>query len=214
MPFPLFIDPTNAGKELAKHLLPYKQQANTLILALLPSGLAVAIPIAKLLELPLDVYLVKKFSVPGQPKLVLGAIAVDDVVVFNDELLANHFVSTDEIGVLIESNLNRLAERNNLYRHNRSLPDIKDHTIILVDHGSETGSSLRAAIAALKKHQPQKIIVAIPVASKNALAKIKPEVDEVVYLHSPQPFYKIRTWYKNTLLQTEAELIELLESAQ
>jgi putative phosphoribosyl transferase len=205
---------TQAGQLLAERLMVYQNKPHTLVLALPRGGVPVAFEIAQKLQLPLDIYLVRKLGVPGQEELAMGAIANNDVIVFNSDILDSLSLTTNQIDAVITSERHELTRRNKLYRHEALPPLITHQTIILVDDGLATGATMRAAISALKKSQPAKIIVAVPVGSPDICIEIRKEVDELVCLSTPEPFYSVGTWYEDFPQTSDNEVLELLQRAR
>lgn len=210
---PKFHDRTYAGQLLAKHLIAYKDKTNTLVLALPRGGVPVAFEIAKKLHLPLDVYLVRKLGVPGQNELAMGAIANGDVPVFNSDILNSLSITPNQINAVIEKERQELTRRNKHYRHDNPPLNITDQTIILVDDGLATGATMRAAITALRKSKPAKIIVAVPVGDPHVYQQLKQEADEVVCLFTPDPLCSVGMWYQYFPQISDAEVIQLLQQA-
>jgi len=208
-----FTDRYEAGLKLSQLLTSYSQKPNVIVLALPRGGVPVGYTLAKNLRLPLDVYLVRKLGVPGQPELALGAIALDNTCVFNQDIIQVLEISQTSIHAEIDIQKQLLAKRNELYRQNRSAPRLMEQTIILVDDGLATGASMRVAISALKLQNPKEIIVAVPVAPASVCQQLAMEADEVICLQTPQPFHSVGTWYENFTEVSDDEVIELLQQA-
>ena len=208
-----FTDRYEAGLKLSQLLTSYSQKPNVIVLALPRGGVPVGYTLAKNLRLPLDVYLVRKLGVPGQPELALGAIALDNTCVFNQDIIQVLEISQTSIDAEIDIQKQLLAKRNELYRQNRSAPRLMEQTIILVDDGLATGASMRVAISALKLQNPKEIIVAVPVAPASVCQQLAMEADEVICLQTPQPFHSVGTWYENFTEVSDDEVIELLQQA-
>ncbi len=198
-----------AGDLLASKLSPYVNLDDTIVLALPRGGVPVAFEIAKSLNLPLDVCLVRKLGLPIHPELAMGAIASNGVIVINSNIIEHYQVSEVEIAAVIALETKELKRRDRLYRKDKSLPQIENKTIILVDDGIATGSTIRAAISLLRKQHPKTIIVAIPVADFSICQELQQEVDLVVCLYEPKNLYSISSWYED-FSQTEDREVEYL----
>ncbi|MEB3181085.1 MAG: phosphoribosyltransferase [Nostocaceae cyanobacterium] len=210
----IFRNRTEAGKLLASHLAEYANRPDVLVLALPRGGVPVAFEVAKVLNLPLDICLVRKLGVPGHKELAMGALASDGVRVLNYDVVSWLNISSKTIDEVAIKELRELQRRDRAYRGNRPPPDIKNRTVILVDDGLATGSTMRAAITVLQLEQPQRIIVAVPVAPQAICKELQAEVDRVVCLFTPEPFYAIGLWYEDFSQTTDDEVRELLTIAQ
>lgn len=210
----IFKDRIEAGDLLAEQLLKYKDKRGVVVLALPRGGVPIGFQVAKALNVPLDIFLVRKLGVPFQEELAMGAIASGGVVVFNDDILRMINISSDVIEEVKRQELAVLNHREKLYRGDRPIPDIKDKTIILIDDGIATGATIRAAIQALKKLQSKKIVVATPVAPLDTCELLRGEVDEVVCLEMPYPFYAIGNWYQDFSQTSDEEVQELLDRSK
>jgi putative phosphoribosyl transferase len=205
-----FRNRTEAGQLLASQLTQYANRPDVLVLGLPRGGVPVASEVAKALNVPLDICLVRKLGVPGNKELAMGAIAADGVQVLNDELLAWLRISGHTIAEVGERELKELQRRDRVYRGDRPLPQIRDRIVILVDDGLATGSTMLAAIEVVKHQQPQRVIVAVPVAPLDTCDRLRAEVDEIVCLITPNRFYAIGVWYENFTQTTDREVCELL----
>lgn len=201
-----------AGQLLAAQLKKYSNRSDVLVLGLPRGGVPVAYEVAKALNAPLDICLVRKLGVPGHKELAMGAIGSDGVRVLNYDVVSWLGISSKMIDEVAARELRELQRRDRAYRGDRPLPTVKNSTVILVDDGLATGATMRAAITVLKQEQPQSIIVAIPVAPRAACDELKAEVDKVVCLATPEPFYAIGLWYEDFSQTTDEEVRHLLES--
>lgn len=208
-----FRDRMEAGQQLATRLTEYANNPNVLVLALPRGGVPVAYEIAQALNVPLDICLVRKLGVPGQPELAMGAVAADGVMVLNQDVLNNYRISERMLLQVAELEKQELARRAQVYRGNRPLPRIHDRVIILVDDGIATGATLRAAISLLRPQQPHSIIVAAPIASAAAHQALEQVVQSVVCLSTPELLSSIGMWYDNFSQTTDAEVCNLLALA-
>jgi putative phosphoribosyl transferase len=201
-----------AGKELATKLTTYADRGDVLVLALPRGGVPVAYEVARALRAPLDVFLVRKLGVPGHEELAMGAIATGGVRVLNEDVT----IYTDEavIDAVASREQEELKRRERLYRGDRPAPDVQGLTVILVDDGLATGSTMRAAAIALREMRPLKIIVAVPVAAPQTCEEFRSEVDEVVCAVTPEPFMAVGRWYADFSQTSDQEVRELLEQAR
>jgi putative phosphoribosyl transferase len=209
-----FRNRTEAGQLLAKKLAAYANHSDLLILGLPRGGVPVAFKIATALNAPLDICIVRKLGVPKHEELAMGAIATGGVMVLNKEVLNSAKISQPTIEKIAAREKQELTRRDRLYRGNRPLPELENRTVILVDDGIATGSTLQAAIAIVRQQQPKKIIVAVPVAPPSTCNQLKEEVDEVVCLMMPEPLRAIGLWYDDFLPTTDAEVKDLLTRAE
>jgi putative phosphoribosyl transferase len=199
-----------AGEQLARRLTQYANRPDVMVLGLPRGGVPVAFEVAKALNAPLDICLVRKLGVPGHKELAMGAIASGGVRVLNYDILAWLGISGKTIDEVAARELRELQRRDRAYRGERPQPDIHNQVIILVDDGLATGATVRAAIAVLKSQRPQKIVVAVPVAPTDTCDELREEVEEVVCLMTPEPFYAIGLWYENFAQTTDEEVHECL----
>jgi putative phosphoribosyl transferase len=209
----VFKDRRVAGQLLAQELAAYAHRPNVLVLALPRGGVPVAFEIAKALNLPLDVIVVRKLGVPNQEELAMGAIASGGVRILNQQTISDLNISDEQIAKVSLHEERELERREQLYRGNRPFPDIKGRTVILVDDGLATGATMWAAIAALQKQQPGRIAIAVPVAAHQSCQDLEDQVDEIVCIATPDPFYSVGLWYKNFPQTTDNEVCDLLVKA-
>src|SRR3990172_13096039 len=189
-----FKDRQEAGQILANKLSNYAKQ-NVIVLGLPRGGVPVAFEVAKALKATLDVYVVRKLGVPGHEELAMGAIASGDVRILNKPAIADLLISEEEIEAETRKEREELKRRELLYRDDRPPLDVTNRTVIFVDDGIATGSTIMAAIAALKKQKAGRIVVAVPVAPASTIEELKREVDEIICLSAPEFFYAISLWY-------------------
>ncbi|MEA5507150.1 phosphoribosyltransferase [Halotia wernerae UHCC 0503] len=204
-----FRNRTEAGQMLARHLAAYANQ-DVLVLGLPRGGVPVAFEVAKALNAQLDIYLVRKLGVPGRKELAMGAIASGGVRVLNHEIVNWLGIDRKTIDQVATQELQELQRRDCAYRGDRPQPKIKNRTVILIDDGIATASTMRAAIAALREQQPRHIVVAIPVAPPSTCEQLRTEVDEVICLTTPESMYAIGLWYEDFSQTTDAEVRDLL----
>ena len=208
-----FADREEAGRMLADHLGFHKPSDEATVLALPRGGVPVGFAIAEQLHMPLDVLSVRKLGVPWQPELAMGAIA-GGVRVLDEDIISELAITGQDIDRIAEREQAEITRREKLYRRGRPPLELAGRAVILVDDGLATGSTMRAAIAALKKLQPAKIVVAVPVAVRSACAELEEEVDEVVCARTPEPFYAVGQWYAEFTQTTDEEVRELLARAE
>jgi putative phosphoribosyl transferase len=203
----------DAGRQLATRLASYAGRDDVLVLGLPRGGLPVAFEIAIALDVALDVFIVRKLGLPGHEEFGIGAIASGDVRVVDETVLRTYDVDPETLERITARERLELERRERLYRDDRPFPAIEDRIVILADDGLATGSTMRAAIAALRKKRPSKIVVAVPVGARETCAAIARLVEEVVCLETPDPFYAVGLWYDDFEQTEDAEVHELLERA-
>src|SRR6187200_3279263 len=184
----LFQDRTDAGRQLAAKLAAYAGRPDVLVLALPRGGVPIAYEVARALEAPLDVFLVRKLGVPSHEELAMGAIASGGVRVLNDDVLNVLPIPERMIDAVAAEEQEELARREREYRGSRRAPDVRGKTVILVDDGLATGSTMRAAVKALRQQRPERIVVAVPVGAASTCAEFQEEADEVVCAKAPEAF--------------------------
>ena len=210
---PYFLDRYDAGRRLAAALSSYANQPDLLILALPRGGVPVAYEVARALHAPLDVFLVRKLGFPGHPELAMGAIASGGVRILDRQLIGMYGVPAREIERVTAAERREMERRERLYRDGRPAPDVRGRTVILVDDGLATGSSMRAAVEALREEGAKKIVVAVPVAAPDTCEAMKEEVDEIVCAVTPEPFRAVGLWYADFSETTDEEVRQLLSQA-
>ncbi|HEY3260387.1 MAG TPA: erythromycin esterase family protein [Pseudonocardiaceae bacterium] len=213
MPERLFRDRRDAGRILATLLDQYREQPGVMVLGLPRGGVPVAYEVAAALGAPLDVFLVRKLGVPGRPELAMGAIASGGVVVLNDDVVRGLGIAPDVIQRVVDREARELHRRERAYREDRPALDITGRTVILVDDGLATGASMRAAIVALRKLHPARIVVAVPAAPKSTCGELATEVDDVVCATTPTPFFAVGQSYWDFTQTTDDEVSDLLGAA-
>jgi putative phosphoribosyl transferase len=201
------------GRELARRLV---RRDDVVVLALPRGGVPVAYGVARALDVPLDVFIVRKLGVPGHEELAMGAIASGGVRVLNREVLDYMPVPQRMIDAVAEREQQELERREREYRGARPPLDVKDKTVIVVDDGLATGSTMRAAVAALRKMEPRRIIIAVPVAAESTCNDFRAEglADDVVCLRTPEPFQAVGLWYSDFTQTSDDEVHELLSRGQ
>jgi putative phosphoribosyl transferase len=209
----LFHDRREAGRLLAGKLMKYAGRPDVLVLALPRGGVPVAFEVARALRAPLDVFLVRKLGLPGREELAIGAIAPGGVRVLNEDLVRSLGIPESVIDEVAAREQQELDRRLRLYRDDRPPPSVRGRTVILVDDGLATGSTMRAAVAALRRQHPARIVVAAPVGAADTCEEFQEEADEAVCARTPDPFLAVGLWYNDFSQTTDEEVRELLEQA-
>jgi putative phosphoribosyl transferase len=209
-----FKDRTEAGQVLARKLAAYANHEDVVVLALPRGGVPVAFEIATALNVPLDVFLVRKLGVPGQSELAMGAIASSGVRVLNQDIVRSLRLSDAVIDKVAAKEQQELERRERLYRDDRPIPLLHERTVIIVDDGLATGATMRAAIEAIRQQQPARIVVAVPISSPETCRDLAVEVDEIICVETPQPFCSVGLWYEDFPQTTDEEVRALLKQAQ
>jgi predicted phosphoribosyltransferase len=205
-----FRDRREAGRFLAAQLTAYANRPDVLVLALPRGGVPVAAEVARALEAPLDVFVVRKLGVPGREEFALGAIATGGVRVLNEDAVRALHIPDRVIEAIAAKEQEELARRERVYRGDRPPLDVRGRTVILVDDGLATGATMHAAIRALRQQQPARIVVAVPTASPETCVELRTEVDDVICATTPDPFYAVGLWYEDFSQTTDEEVRELL----
>ena len=209
----VFPDRIAAGRMLGARLAQFADEKPLLVLALPRGGVPVAFEVAMALHAPLDVFLVRKLGFPGQEELAIGAIASGGVRLLNAAIIRSLHLPPEQVEAVTQQETKELERRQHLYRGDCAAPEIQGHTIIIVDDGIATGSSMRVAITALRQKNPRKIIVAIPVAPFAACKRLQRDADAVVCLSTPSDFYAVGEWYRDFSQVSDATVRELLDRA-
>jgi predicted phosphoribosyltransferase len=209
----LFRDRAEAGRRLAEELARYRDRPDVLVLALPRGGVPVAFEVARALQAPLDVFVVRKLGVPGHEELAMGAIASGGVRVLNQDVVRGLGIPDEVIDRVAAAEQRELERREQLYRGERPPADSSGKTVILIDDGLATGSTMRAAVAALRRLGPARIVVAVPIAAAHTCAEFREDVDQIVCSVTPEPFYAVGLWYQDFSQTTDEEVRDLLERA-
>jgi putative phosphoribosyl transferase len=208
-----FRNRAEAGERLAGRLAPYANRSDVLVLALARGGVPVAFEVARALDAPLDVFVVRKLGVPGREELAMGAVASGGIRVLNDDVVRALKIPDRVIEAVTSRELQELRWRERSYRGCRPPLEIGKRIVILVDDGMATGSTMRAAIEALRRLAPARIVVAVPTAPKSGCAEIRLVADECICGIMPDPFYAVGIWYDDFSQTTDEEVRDLLERA-
>ncbi len=209
--YTIFEDRADAGRKLAERLEGFRGP-DTIVMAIPRGGVVIGYQVAEALGAPLDVIVPRKIGAPGQPELAIGAIG-DDQVVLDQQIISYLSVPRSYLDEEIARQKQEIERRMRLYRGDRPFPDLTGKTVILVDDGMATGSTTLAAARALRTKHPGRLILAVPVAPPESVAKLRPEVDEIIVLETPEPFFAVGAWYANFDQTTDEEVIELLNRA-
>jgi predicted phosphoribosyltransferase len=209
-----FRDRRDAGRVLAQQLAAYANRPDVIVLALPRGGVPVAYEVAKALHAPLDVFLVRKLGVPGHEEYAMGAIASGGVRVLNEEVVEGLGIPQFRIEAAAAREEQELARRESAYRGDRPPPDVKGRTVILVDDGLATGASMQAAIMALRRLQPARIVVAVPTAAPDTCEQMRAAADEVICATTPEPFRAVGLWYEDFSQTSDEEVSALLAQAR
>jgi putative phosphoribosyl transferase len=208
-----FHDRQEAGKQLGEKLLNFAGEPATIVVGLPRGGVPVAYEVAAALHAPLDVFVVRKLGVPGQRELAMGAIASGGVRVLNDEVIQALNLSASTVETVALREQAELERQQRVYRGDFALPDFTRRTVIVVDDGLATGSTMRAAVRALRQSNPQRIVIAVPVGAANTCRGLQTDADEVICLHAPESFYSVSTWYEEFPQTSDDEVRYLLAAA-
>lgn len=203
-----------AGRVLAAQLASYAGRDDVLVLGLPRGGVPVAAEVAAALHAPIDVWLVRKLGVPGQEEFAMGAIASDGVVELDQRVIDELDISREALVDVIRRERSELDRRARAYRGNRAAPRVAGRTVVLVDDGLATGSTMRAAVRALRLHSPREIVVAVPVASREACAELGRVADRCVCAQQPEPFRAVGRWYDDFEPTSDEEVLLCLHRAR
>jgi putative phosphoribosyl transferase len=207
-----FADRREAGRLLAGRLEHYRGRPDLLVLALPRGGVAVGFEVARALQAPLDVCVVRKLGLPGHEEYAMGAIASGGIRVMNP--LPGLTVAPQEVEAVVAREQAELARRERLYRGESPAPDLQGRTVIVVDDGLATGSTMRAAVLAIRQQHPARLVVAVPVGAAETCAMLRQDADEVVCAAMPSPFHAVGLWYRDFPQASDDEVHELLDEAR
>jgi len=209
----IFRDRQDAGVQLAAELAAYANDPTVLVLGLPRGGVPVAYEVARALHVPLDVFVVRKLGVPGHRELAMGAIASGGVRVLNPEVIESLQISKPIIDAVAAFEQKELERQQRAYRGDVPFPDLAGRTVIIVDDGLATGSTMRAAVRALRQSGPARIVVAVPVGAAETCRSLRDEADEVVCATVPPDFHAVSLWYNEFSQTTDQAVRSLLEAA-
>ena len=209
-----FRDRPDAGRRLAARLSEYAGRPDVIVLALPRGGVPVAFEVASALSVPLDVLLVRKLGVPGYPELAMGAIASGDVQVLSEDLIGDLDIPRTLVEQVAMDERLELDRRERAYRGGRQPPVVRDRTVILIDDGMATGSSMQAAIVALRRQMPAGIVIAVPVSARDTCDRLRLLADRLVCLETPEPFSAVGLWYDAFGQTSDEEVTRLLAESE
>ena len=208
-----FADRREAGRILSGQLISYAGRDDVIVLGLPRGGVPVAFEAAQALNAPLDFFLVRKLGAPGHEELAMGAIASGGVVVVNEEVVRALRISADTVMAEVESEREELTRREAIYRGGRRPLDVRRKIVILIDDGLATGSTMRAAVTALRQKEPARIVVAVPVGAASTCAELRLIADECVCAIAPENFRAVGLWYDDFAQTLDDEVCDLLTRA-
>lgn len=210
----MFRDRRHAGQILAERLARYRGRSDVLVLGLPRGGVPVAYEVAKSLGAPLDVFVVRKLGVPGHEELAMGAVASGDLQVVNEDVVDSLEIPEEIIEAAARRQLAELKRQQEAYRGLRPPPNIDWQIVILVDDGLATGSSMRAAVGAIKRQRPKRLVVAVPVGAAATCEELRDEVDEVVCVATPADFMAVGMWFEDFAPTSDQEVRHLLSNRE
>jgi putative phosphoribosyl transferase len=209
-----FADRAEAGRLLAAELAMLELPANVIVLALPRGGLPIGLEVAKTLRAPLDVVIVRKLGVPWQPELAMGAIAGGSVQTLDQDLIRALGISREEIDTVIDKERAEVERREKLYRKGRPALDLRGRTVLVVDDGLATGSTMLVAARYVRSLKPARMLVAVPVGSVQACERLKTEADDCICLSTPEPFEAVGQWYADFPQMNDSEVQRFLKAGR
>jgi putative phosphoribosyl transferase len=209
-----FEDRRAAGRAVAAKLTGYANRPDVVVLALPRGGVPVAFEVAEALNVPLDLFLVRKLGTPRHRELAMGAIASGGVRVMNEDVVRWYGVTPDEVEGVATEEQQELERREAVYRGGRDALPLEGRVVILIDDGLATGSSMRASVKAVRKRNPARVVVAVPIGARETCDELNALADEVVCVCSPEPFVAVGQWYRDFNQTTDEEVRELLKGHQ
>lgn len=210
----LFRDRRAAGRTLAQRLPAYAGRGDVIVLALPPDGVPVADEVAAALGVTMDAFIVRRLGVPGRDEFTMGAIASGGVRVLNQQVLSVLHIAGDVLAEVTEREQRELERLEQRYRAGRPAPRVRNRTVLLVDDGMATGATMQAAVKALRRHEPARIVVAVPTGSTQTCEELRTVADDVLCATTPQPFGSVGQWYQDFAQTGDEEAARLLTQAQ
>ena len=209
----VFTDRRAGGRALAAELDGYAGRDDVVVLGLPRGGIPVAYEVARALGVPLDVFLVRKLGTPWHPELAMGAIASGGIRVLNEDVVRSYGISPQEIQLVAHREQQELERRERQYRAGRLLLPVAGRVVILVDDGLATGSTMRAAVGAVRQLHPSRVVVAVPVGARESAEELRAVADEVICARTPEPFSAVGQWYIDFDQTTDEEVQHLLNTS-
>jgi putative phosphoribosyl transferase len=206
-----FSDRREAGRELGSKLLQYAGRTDVVVLALPRGGVPVAFEVAEALDAPLDIFVVRKLGMPGHPEYAIGALASGGVRVISEEIVRAYGIPQSMIDAVARVEQAELERRERAYRQGAALTDLRSRIVILVDDGLATGSTMKAAVQAVRQHGPARVVVAVPVGAPSTCEEFADVADETICARTPESFAAVGMWYRDFSQTTDAEVRALLE---
>lgn len=207
----MFADRSDAGRQLADRLQHLKDQ-DAFVLGIPRGGVIVAAEVAASLQAPLDVIVPRKIGAPFNPELAVGAVAPDGTVVYDESMVRRLGIDLSDLKRQAARELQEIERRRRLYRGDRPAPDLRGRTVILVDDGIATGYTVQAALRSLRQQQPKRLVLAVPVAPADSLARLRPDADEVVCITAPVDFYAVGQFYYDFGQTSDQEVLSALHN--
>jgi putative phosphoribosyl transferase len=209
----IFRDRTEAGMELGRRVARLGLTGPVIVLGLPRGGVPVACEVAAALAAPVDVLVVRKLGAPFNPELAVGAIAFGGVTVYNEQLLEQLGLDSQALESIRARELEELERRERAYRGSKPPPDLAGKTVVVVDDGVATGATMHAAVLACRKLEPRRVLVAVPTAAVDAVARLTEVADRVIAVHTPEPYFGVGAWYAEFPQLTDEEVLEALSGA-
>jgi putative phosphoribosyl transferase len=207
----MFADRRDAGVQLISRLKEYKDQQGVIVLSLPRGGVATGYEIARSLNVPLDIVIVRKIGFPGQPELGIGAVSETGTVVLNTSIISTYGVPKEYIEREVSRQKEEISRRVKLYRKGKRLPSLEGKTVILVDDGVATGATMKSAITTLKEENLKKLVVALPVAPPGVVKELEQMVDIFICIETPFDFMAVGSYYHDFTQVSDEEVVNLLE---
>jgi putative phosphoribosyl transferase len=209
----LFEDRSDAGRQLAASLKQIKDE-NLIVLSIPRGGVPIGYELSETFNAILEVVVVRKIGLPNRPEYGIGAIAENNIQIFDQNSLIDFDLLISDLENVIQEEIKELKRRVKLYRNNMNFPDVKNKTILLVDDGLATGATAQAAIEAVRKKQPKRIIFASPVCALDSIGELKSKADEVYCLYTPNKFSSVGEWYQHFEQVADEEVIRILKKSR
>jgi predicted phosphoribosyltransferase len=210
----MFRNREEAGRRLVEQLIQYRDDSTAIILALPRGGIAVGYQLSLGLHLPLDVFITRKLGAPDNPEYALGAVGETGTIYLNPEAMAAYGFSRTDVDGLVHMQQEEIARRQSMYRQGRQMPTLADHSVILVDDGIATGSTFFAAVQSIRHFKPRRLIGAIPVGPVDTVQEARVQVDELVVLATPDPFWAVGHHYIDFAEVSDHDVVEYLNLAE